>query len=134
MNLLNFINDTLNNGGASYNLLTGEYNPNNGYMVAIKGKELKVPVDQFNRKTVADYISEHTHILLTNLNGDIFLGAWVNEGFVKVDFDTINKESAIKMYYDWCNNFLRIETFAEYYSLHVWQAEKIISLGRKLSS
>lgn len=175
MNLVNFINDTLNNGGASFNLLTSEYNPNSGYMVAVKGYEVKIPVEQFNRKTVADYIANNVYMLLTNVDSNLFLGAWVDEGFVyldismkiedkiqalhlaidskelaifdnenkesvfvegflKVDFDTINKESAIKMYYDWCNNFLRIETFAEYYRLHVWQAEKIINLGRKLNN
>lgn len=85
MNLLNFIKDTLNNGGASYNLLTGDYNPNFGYMVAVKGHELKLPITQFHNKSLAEYIASKCHILMTNSNCNMFLGAWVDKGFVYLD-------------------------------------------------
>ena len=39
MNLLNVFNRIVENGGATYNLSTGEFNPNSGYGVALKGFE-----------------------------------------------------------------------------------------------
>ena len=35
-NLINFKNSIINNGGATYNLLTGEFNPERGFMVSIR--------------------------------------------------------------------------------------------------
>jgi hypothetical protein len=34
--LINFKNSIINNGGATYNLLTGEFNPERGFMVSIR--------------------------------------------------------------------------------------------------
>lgn len=85
MNLQQFFNDTLTNGGASFNLLTGEYNPNNGYMLAIKGHELQVPIEKFNQKVLADYIKSKSDILISGITNDKFIGSWVNDGIVYLD-------------------------------------------------
>ena len=37
------------------------------------------------------------------------------------------------LYLDWRNNFLRVERFAEYYSLSIEKAYKVIDLGREIN-
>lgn len=85
MNLQQFYNDTLTNGGASFNILTGEYNPSNGYMLAIKGHELQVPLNSFNQKVLSDYIKSKSDILMSGITSDKFIGSWVNDGIVYLD-------------------------------------------------
>lgn len=169
MNLKQFVKDTLNKGGASFNLVTGEYNPNFGYMVATsKNTEIKIKIDRFSNYEVAKFIKDHALILCGNLiSSNKFLGSWVHEGYVYLDistleinlnvasllgleadqlaifcnktksaislnnskicFNTLSKEQAEKLYLDYANNFLSVDRFAEYYSLHLWQANKIIN-------
>ncbi len=43
------------------------------------------------------------------------------------------KDEAERMYIDWCNNFLTVERFAEYYGLSVKEAINVIDEGRILS-
>ena len=38
-----------------------------------------------------------------------------------------------ELYIDWCNNFLTIDRFAEYYSISKEKAMNIIILGRKIN-
>ena len=45
----------------------------------------------------------------------------------------ITRAELIAMYLDWCNNFLTIERFAEYYNIDEDKAERVIFLGRKLT-
>lgn len=86
MNLLNFVKDTIENGGASFNLLTGEYNPNDGYMVATTGNEVVIPIDQFHQTSVAKYIAEKSVMLIGGIsNSNFFLGAWVDGEKVYLD-------------------------------------------------
>lgn len=96
MNLLNFLKDTITNGGATFNLLTGEYNPKTGYMVATSGHELIIPIEQFNQNTVAKYISEKSTMLMGGITNDnYFLGSWVDGEKVYLDIsekiDDLNK-------------------------------------------
>lgn len=85
MNLQQFYNDTLTNGGASFNILTGEYNPDNGYMLAIKGHELQVSLNKFNQKVLSDYIKSKADILMSGITTDKFIGSWVYDGIVYLD-------------------------------------------------
>ena len=86
MNLLNFVKDTIENGGASFNLLTGEYNPNDGFMLATNGNEIVIPIDQFHQTSVANYISEKAVMLMSGIaNSNFFLGSWVDGEKVYLD-------------------------------------------------
>lgn len=85
MNLQTFFRDTINNGGSSFNLLTGEYNPNDGFMVAIKGHELQIPVESFNHKVLSDYIKKNADLLISGITDDKFVGSWVEDGIVYLD-------------------------------------------------
>jgi len=86
MNLINFVKDTIENGGASFNLLTGEYNPTDGYMVATTGNEVVIPIDQFHQTSVAKYIAEKSVMLIGGIsNSNFFLGAWVDGDNVYLD-------------------------------------------------
>lgn len=98
MNLLNFVKDTLNNGGASFNLLTGEYNPNNGYMVATEIHEMYLPKEEFNNEVLKGYIAKNLDALLSNKN--LFLGSWIDErGMVCLDISERieDRQEAVKL-------------------------------------
>lgn len=88
MNLQQFIKDTIANGGASYNLITGEYNPTTGYMVGLYNKDQVVPLGTAKglQYDVADFIKDNAQILLGGTVTDCyFLGSWVHEGEVHLD-------------------------------------------------
>lgn len=100
MNLLNFVQDTLKNGGASFNLLTGEYNPKNGYMIATKGHEIILPIEQFHQTSVAKYISEKAVMLLSGIaTNNYFLGSWIDGKNVYLDISekTDDRQKAEKI-------------------------------------
>ena len=42
-------------------------------------------------------------------------------------------EKIYTLYLDWCNNFLSINKFADYYNLTEIEANNIIEIGRQLS-
>lgn len=89
MNLKQFVKDTLKNGGATFNIVNGTYNPNKGYMVALQGHELQVPISQFNQKVLADYITDKSDTLLSGQITNNYLGSWVHEGIVYLDCSTL---------------------------------------------
>lgn len=43
-----------------------------------------------------------------------------------------NAKRIIELYLDWLNNFLTVEAFAAYHGFSVYQANKIIQLGRDI--
>lgn len=95
-NLINFKNSIIENSGASYNLLSGEFNPNNGYMVSIKGHELKIPYNTEGLQyEIAQYIKTKADILISGLSENKFIGAWLNDGYlfldVSIKVDTLNE-------------------------------------------
>jgi hypothetical protein len=75
MNLKNIINETINNGGCSYNITTGDANPTHGYMVAIHGAERSMPAQDLSQQVISDYIFDNALILADPV---AFLGTWVN--------------------------------------------------------
>lgn len=85
-NLINFKNSILIDGGASYNLLTGEFNPNDGYMVSIKGHELVTPYNPLGLQyDIAQYIKQKADILISGITNDKFIGAWVYDDNLYLD-------------------------------------------------
>ena len=80
--LYSVVEDTLKDGGLTIKPFTGE-KPASGYMVALQGFELQVPVSEFFTGVVADYIGEHAQKLMANPS--LCLGTWVNEGTVYLD-------------------------------------------------
>ena len=80
--LFDVVQDTLKDGGLTIKPFTGE-KPSGGYMVALQGYELQVPVSEFFTGVVADYIGEHAQKLMSN--PALCLRTWVNEGTVYLD-------------------------------------------------
>jgi len=56
MNLRNLLKEINDNGGVSYNITTGDYNPTNGYMVSLPGYEMTF--DKVSEQDIKDYISK----------------------------------------------------------------------------
>lgn len=100
------------NGGASYQIETGEINPSDGYMVSLQGYEsiVDVPIGMNEwQSAVLSYllkrvkrIDESSDITLVGLlveNIDLYLGAWLKDN--KLFFDISQKvpdyETAIKL-------------------------------------
>ena len=94
--LYSVVEATLKNGGLTIKPFTGE-KPDSGYMVALEGFELKVPVAEFFTGVVADYIGEHAKALMDN--SSLCLGTWVNEGTVYLDLseNVPNREKALEL-------------------------------------
>ena len=94
--LFGMVQDTLANGGLTIKPFQNE-KPETGYMVALEGFELKVPVSEFFTGVVADYIGEHAQKLMSN--PALCLGTWVNEGSVYLDLseNVPNREKALEL-------------------------------------
>ena len=41
-------------------------------------------------------------------------------------------EEVFEMYLDWCNNFITVAYYAEYYRIPAYQAQDIINAGRNI--
>lgn len=82
MNLIQFFNAVTTNGGASYNITTGEYNPANGYFVSLPNNEIQIPLKDFHENHLKRYIRDNNELLSTNYN---FLGGWIDNGIVYLD-------------------------------------------------
>jgi len=74
-NIQGFIIEAKANGGGSYNLNTGNTNPNKGYMVSIEGCEeihKEFPTDE----KIREYVLTHSELLAMD---DKYLGIWYND-------------------------------------------------------
>lgn len=94
--LYSVVEDTLANGGLTIKPFQNE-KPETGYMVALEGYELQVPVTEFFTGVVADYIGQHAQKLMANPS--LCLGTWVNEGIVYLDLseNISSKEQALEL-------------------------------------
>ena len=94
--LYGMVEDTLRDGGLTVKPFTGE-KPSGGYMVALQGYELQVPVSEFFTGVVADYIGQHAKALMDNPS--LCLGTWVNEGIVYLDLseNIQSREKALEL-------------------------------------
>ena len=102
-NLILFRKSILNNGGASYNLLNGQLNPTDGFMVSIANHETILQNEwrtglQYH---IASYIKENAHILCGGVtNRPFFLGAWVeknDELYLDVSTKVTTREEAVRL-------------------------------------
>jgi hypothetical protein len=77
--------------GISYNILTGETNPDTGYMVSLADREKRV--DELTAKAISNYISDNMrHLTL----GRTFFGVWKDgEWVLDVSVNIPDLESAI---------------------------------------
>ncbi len=103
-NLINFNKGIISNGGASYNLLTGEFNPDHGFMVSIMDHEFKTNlVKDSYQYEIAEYIKNKSTILMAGIVDDtierIFIGGWMDKGlfYLDVSFLVDTEEEAIRM-------------------------------------
>lgn len=112
-NLILFRKSILNNGGASYNLLNGQLNPTDGFMVSIANHETILKNNWITglQYHIASYIKEKAYILCGGLtNQRYFIGAWVDNDELYLDVSTkvttreeaerIAKDNGQKAYYD----------------------------------
>jgi len=91
MNLLSVYNSIVKTGGATYNLYTGEFNPDSGYGVAQKGFEHVFDFYQ-NPNIFSEQVRSYLkHGILDQIynRSDIYLGFWLNEG--KIYFDIVER-------------------------------------------
>lgn len=84
-NLREITIEILTNGGATYNIGTGEFNPKTGYMVSLKGHErvFKLPL-------TVDEIEEHVKQFILDFstclaNENNYFGAWLFENKLYLD-------------------------------------------------
>lgn len=68
--------------GFSRSIPSGEM-PTGGFMVALEGHEVTVPVAEFTSAHIVRYVSDKWDVL-TGV-GDIYLGAWQADGLVYLD-------------------------------------------------
>jgi len=47
-----------------------------------------------------------------------------------MQIESLTLSRTAELYRDYLNNFLTVEVFAEHYGLTVWQAYKVIEIGR----
>ena len=80
MNLQNFLSDVLSNGGASFNLVTGTFNPNQGFFVSVPNREQQTT--NLTAQLLADFINTNIDLLS---NENYFLGGWVENGIIYLD-------------------------------------------------
>lgn len=91
--------DSLNNGGATFNPLTGQLNCSKGYIIAFEGYEKKysVPktIEDFS-VVVKDYLKGQVLDKINSSNRN-FLGMWIFEEHLVCDIveNMLNKQSAI---------------------------------------
>jgi hypothetical protein len=101
-NLLDFCDAILENGGATFNLVTGT-SPTIGYVVSEKGYEKQIEL--FGNKVAREilvysyvkmYVSEHG-FMLSDVTYN--LGGWINDGKLYLDISVVydNEEEAIRM-------------------------------------
>lgn len=102
-NLKEFLKATMKNGGASFNLVTGELNPKTGYMVALIGHE-KIIAGVSDEKQlqyhIADYIKDKAILLASGITDDKkYLGTWVNDGklYLDVSINFVDKAMAVEI-------------------------------------
>lgn len=87
MSLLKFCESIRTNGGASYNINTGELNPSTGFMVSKKGFELKVP---YSPDLIENIVKLYIHGFIKELLcEDVFLGGWTYNDHLFLDVSVL---------------------------------------------
>lgn len=104
-NLLQFVKQTIKNGGASYCMHTGQMNPETGYMVSLQ--EYNLPVDTTELSyaeieyEIKHYTSQVNYVYLYERHApeDSFLGTWFDGDILHLDvsINVDNLDEAIKL-------------------------------------
>ncbi len=84
MNLRKLRDEILLEGGVSYNITTGQINPESGYMVSIRGYEQSFCVDEFADKDIQLYTLKHAEMLS---NASKYIGGWLDIDDRKIILD-----------------------------------------------
>ena len=94
MNLQKIIDLAIENGGASYSIVSGDYNPNKGYMVSYVGCETITSV--LTLDILVKYIKHYIDYLSTS---DVYVGIWLNDGnwYLDISENVSDKDEAIKV-------------------------------------
>lgn len=80
------------NGGITYNVLTGEMNPKEGYMVSIEGHEQTTPI--LTPNGIIGYIGEKANVF----SEEVYLGLWkADVWYFDVSILVRDRESAIRI-------------------------------------
>ena len=90
MNLVVFTESLLRDKGASYNLTTGDFNPNKGYFVSDEDNEVIISLEDFSNdpnKYVIDFIRTNIDKIL--LDSNTYIGGWINGDEVYLDISRI---------------------------------------------
>jgi hypothetical protein len=74
MNLVQFLDLATTNGGGSYNINTGEHNPNTGYMVSLPFEHTH---SELTKAEVLDYVLKHADALAVD---NRYFGLWFDGG------------------------------------------------------
>jgi hypothetical protein len=80
MNLRNLLKEINDNGGVSYNITTGDYNPTDGYMVSLPGYEMAF--DKVEEQDIKDYIVANIEALT---NDNAYFGVWYDGNLIYLD-------------------------------------------------
>lgn len=79
---------TLENEGSTTHPLTGDVVQigEQGFGVAYEGFEEKIPVDEFNKEFVTQFVDKHRERLKSK---KVFVGTWIDEGYVYLDLSEV---------------------------------------------
>lgn len=84
-NLREFEKGLINNGGATYNVETGEQ-PESGYIVSVKGSEYTIKAGEDIHAAVTEYVRNNAVYLLADGN---YLGGWQEDGEYVLDISRV---------------------------------------------
>lgn len=95
MNFILAYNMTKNTGGASYNPVTGKYNPSTGYMVAREGGLVEPYSPDADSTTFSKHLNtflDKDGIIQSLIDGDdTYIGFWLHNDSLHIDLvDNIN--------------------------------------------
>ena len=78
--------DAINKGGATWTLNNFNVPTDGGYMVGVRGNtyDLSKDIDVVITKVLIDFA--YINDIITLLDADVYLGAWVNKGTLYIDF------------------------------------------------
>ena len=104
-NLLQFVRQTIERGGASYCIHTGQMNPSKGYMVSLKDYNLRIDTTELSyaeiEYEIKHYTSQVNYVYLYEKHTpeDSFLGTWFDGDTLHLDISVNidNLDDALKL-------------------------------------
>ena len=101
-NFMRVFESVQKNGGATFNVETGELNPTHGYMVSLHGHEVRYTIprnlNEF-QNIVINYFAKKSKFLKDVLDTEWFVGFWINDNQLFCDIVRLvtNKKQAIAL-------------------------------------